>query len=162
VLEPEIGREGMMSDSCDDAIIERVVGGKAEDADGLDAHILIRGGVDDSRIGSVGDGAWQDVYRAAAGVGDANERNLDLLESAVEVEIEAGELAYTEFVVDFYARVDFFAASAVRFKTNSRFEQLNFCGKFGRGLCCGLFLEFLLDLDEAIFSAFFRRTLRQP
>src|SRR5579859_3692106 len=110
VDEPEIGRERSMGRDGGDAIFEGVVGGKAENTDGFDADVLISGGIDDGGIGLVNDGAGEDVDHAAAWVGDAHKRKLDFLKSAVEVEIEAGELAYAEFVVDFYARVNFLAA----------------------------------------------------
>ena len=110
MVEPEIGGERMMRDGRDDAIFERVAGLQAEDACGFDTDVLIRGGVRDGGIGIVGDGAGEDVYEPAAWVRNAHERNLNLLEGAVKVEIEAGELAGAQFVVDFDAGVDFFAA----------------------------------------------------
>ena len=60
VIEPEIGREGMMGDGCDDAIFESVAGCEPKNADGFDAHILMGRGVGDGGIGSVGDGAGEE------------------------------------------------------------------------------------------------------
>ena len=75
VVEPEVGGERVMRDSGDDAVFEIVAGREAEDADGFDADVLVGRGVDDGGIGLVGDGAGKDVGGAAAGVGDADERN---------------------------------------------------------------------------------------
>ena len=60
-----------------DAVFEVVTGSEAEDADGLDADIPVGGGVDDSGVGIVGDSAGEDVGRAAAGVRDADEGDID-------------------------------------------------------------------------------------
>ena len=142
----------------DDAVLESVAGFEAEDADGFDADVLIGGSVADSEIGSVGDGAGEDVDRAAAGVRDADEWDLDLLEGAVKVEIEMGELAHAKFVVDFDEGVDFLAAVAVGFKAIWSFEEFDFGRKFGRRFNCGLFLGFLAP---GVFSAgFWRCVLR--
>src|SRR5215475_15678381 len=99
----------MVSSSGDDAVFEEVSGREAEDADGFDADVMVGGIVDDSGVRIIGHGAGENVSGAAAGVGDANERNFDGLEAAVEIEIEASELAGAEFVIDADARVDFFA-----------------------------------------------------
>ena len=56
----------MVRGGGDDAIFEEVAGFEAEDADGFDADVLISGGIDDGRIGIVGDGAGEDVDRASA------------------------------------------------------------------------------------------------
>ena len=93
----------------DDAIFEEVAGLEAEDADGFYADVLIGGCVDHGGIGIVGDGAGKDVCDAAAWVGDAHHWNFYCLEAAIEIEIQAGELADAEFVVDSDAGVDFFA-----------------------------------------------------
>ena len=52
----------------------------------------------------------KDVGDATAWMRNAHERNFYVLEGAIEVETEAGELAYAEFVVDLDARVNFLAA----------------------------------------------------
>jgi hypothetical protein len=111
-----------MGNSCDDAVFESVAGREAEDADGFDAHILIGGSVDDGGIGCVGDSAGEDVGRAAAGMRNSDEWDFDLFERAIEIEIQAGELARAEFVVDLDASVDFLAAGAVGFETYAGFE----------------------------------------
>ena len=77
----------MVSSGSNDTVFEEVVGLKAEDADGLDADIVIGGIVDYGGIKIVGDGARKNVGGAAAGVGDADEGNFDGLEAAVEIEI---------------------------------------------------------------------------
>jgi len=115
----------MMRGGGNDAVFEGVLGGEAEDADGFDADVLVGGGVDYSGIGIVGDGAGEDVGGAAAGVGDANERDVDGLEGAVVIEIEAGELADAEFAVDAHECVDFFAGVAVGFETDFGFKELD-------------------------------------
>ena len=127
-----------MSGRGDDAVFERITGLKPEDADRFDADVLVGGGVDDGGIRRVGDGTGEDVNGAAALVCDANKRDFDLLEGAVEIEIQAGELANAEFVVDFDHRVDFFAAVAVGFEADAGFEQFDLCGDFW----CRFFLRF--------------------
>ena len=77
MVEPEVGGEGVVRDDGKDAVFEVVAGGEAENTDGLDADVLIGGGVDDGGIGIVRDGAGEDVGRAAAGVRDADERDID-------------------------------------------------------------------------------------
>ncbi len=72
VVEPEVGRQGMMRDRGDDAVFEGVGGFEAEDADGFDADVLIGWGVDDGGIRVVGDGAGEDVGGAAPGVGKSS------------------------------------------------------------------------------------------
>ena len=121
----------MVGNGGDDAVFKGVARFEAEDADGFDADILVGGGVYDGGIGIVGDGAGQDVGGAAAGVGDVDERDFDGLKGAVEVEIEAGELADAEFAVDVDAGVDFLAAGAVGFETVARFEEFDLGGIFG-------------------------------
>ena len=118
----------MVGGGGDDAVFEDVTGFEAEDADGFDADVLVGGGVDDGGIGIVGDGAGKDVGGAAAGVRDVDERDLDGFEGAIVVEIEAGELADAEFVVDMHAGVNFFAAVAVGFEAVAGFEELDLSG----------------------------------
>ena len=55
----------MVSSGSDDTVFEEVVGLKAEDADGLDADIVIGGIVHHGGIGIVGDGAGENVGGAA-------------------------------------------------------------------------------------------------
>jgi hypothetical protein len=62
---------------------------------------------------------------------DPDERYFDLLERAVVIEIEPGELASAEFVVDLDAGVNFFAAVAVRFEADAGFQQFDLGGDFG-------------------------------
>ena len=125
MIEPEVGSQGMMRCCGDDAIFEEVAGLEAEDADGFDADILVGGGVDDGRVGIVGDGAGENVSSATAGMSDMDERDFDGLEGTVVVEIDAGELADAEFVVDMDASVDFFPAVAVGFEAVASFEKLD-------------------------------------
>ena len=148
VVEPKVGGQRVMRYRGDDAVFEIVPGREPQDADGLDAHVLVGGGVDDGGIGLIGDGAGQEVGGAAAGMGDANERNLDGFERAVVVEVEADELANAEFAVDVHAGVDFLTAIAVGFEAVAGFEQLD----LGRVLCflrrssfLGLFVGELFD-----------------
>ena len=101
----------------DDAIFEEIAGLEAEDADGFDADVLVGGGAEDGGVGIVGDSAWEDVGGAAAGVADVDEGDFDRLEGAVVVEIESGELADAEFVVEMDAGVDFFAGVTVGFES---------------------------------------------
>jgi hypothetical protein len=56
----------------DYAVLECVAGFEAENADGFYADVLIGGCVDDCGIGSVGDGAGENVGGAAAGVRDTD------------------------------------------------------------------------------------------
>ncbi len=135
VVEPEVGGDRVMSGGGDDAVFEVVAGLEAEDADGLDADVLIRRGVDDSGIGLIGDGPGQDVGGAAAGMRDVDERDLDGFEGAVVIEIETGKLADAEFVVDVYAGVDFLTAIAVDLEAVARFEKF-----LGQSRLFGLFV----------------------
>jgi len=112
----------MMRGRRDDAVFEEVAGLQAEDADGFDADVVVGREVDYGGVGIVGDGAGEDVGNAAAGVSDANQKDFDGLEAAVEIEIEAGELAYAQFIVDFDAGVDFFTGVAVGFEAVFGFE----------------------------------------
>ncbi len=137
VVEPEVGGEGVMGDGGDNAVFEEVAGGQAEDADGFDADVVIGGSVYDGGIGIVGDGAGKNIDGAAAGVGDADEREIDGFEGAVVVEIEAGELADAELTVDFDAGVDFLAGVAICFKADFGFEEFDLSGVLRRGLLVG-------------------------
>ena len=143
MVEPEVGGEGVVRDDGKDAVFEVVAGGEAEDADGFDADVVVGGGVEDGGVGTVGDGAGEDVGGAAAGVRDADQRDFDIFEGAVVVEVEAGELANAEFAIDAHAGVDFFAAIAVGFEADLGFEELDLSGglRFGgsRGLRAGFF-----------------------
>ncbi len=143
-----------------DAVFEGVAGFEAEDADRFDADVLVSGGVDNGGIGRVGDGAGEDVGCAAAGVGDADQRDFDLFERAVEVEIQAGELASAEFVIDFDAGVDFLAAVAVGFEADAGFEEFDFGGQFWRGFLTGFLRGFLLCSRGSAFSGLWRRVLQ--
>jgi hypothetical protein len=58
-------------------------------------------------------------------MGDVNERDFDGLERPVVIEIDAGELADAEFVVDMHASVDFFAPVAACFEAVAGFEKLD-------------------------------------
>ena len=128
MVEPEVGGEGVVRYGGDDAVFEVVTGGEAEDADGLDAEIVVGGGVDDRGIGLVGDGAGENVGGAAAGMCNVDEGNFDGFEGAVVVEIKAGELLDAEFVVDVHASVDFLAAIAVGFEAVAGIEELDLSG----------------------------------
>ena len=92
VIEPKVGCQWRMRRGGDDAVLEDVCWLEAEYAHGFDAVILVCGKVGGG-VGLVGDGAREDVGRAAASVRDVNERYFDLLEGAVEAEIEVRELA---------------------------------------------------------------------
>ncbi len=109
----------MVRGGGDHAVFERVAGFEAQDAGGLDADVLVGGGVDDDGIGIVSDGPGENLGGPAAGVGDLDERDFDLLKRSVVVEIEAGELACAQFVVDFHAGVDFFSAGPVGLEPNA-------------------------------------------
>ena len=128
-----------MRRSSDDAIFEQVAGLQAEDADGFYADVLIGGRIDYGGIGIVGDGAGKNVCAAAARVSDVHQRNFYRLEATVEIEIQAGELPDTKFVVNSDARVDFFARVAIGFEAIFCFEQFDLCGIFfcfgGLGVC---------------------------
>jgi hypothetical protein len=134
VVEPEVGGEGVVRGGGDDAVFEVVAGGEAKDADGFDADVLVGGGVEDGGIGIVGDGAGKDVGGAAGGMSDVDEGDIYGLERAVVVEIEAGELADAEFVVDMYAGVEFFAAVAVGLEADLGFEELDLSGVLRLGV----------------------------
>ena len=128
VVEPEVGGERVMGDGRNDAVFEEVTGSESEDADGFDADVLIGGSVYDGGIGIVGDGAGKNIDCAAAGMSDADEREVDGFEGAVVVEIEAGELADAQLGVDFHASVDFLTAVAVSFAAVAGLEKLDLSG----------------------------------
>jgi len=122
VIEPEVRSQRMVCRGCNDAIFKNVAGLEAENADGLDAGIMIGGSVDDGGIGIIGDGAGKNVGDATTCVSDANHGDFDCLEAAVEIEIQAAELADAELVVDPDAGVDFFSRVSVSFETVFGFE----------------------------------------
>src|SRR5580692_2370133 len=159
MVEPNVGGERVMRCRGDNAVFQGVAGFEAEDAYGFDADVLVGGGASDGWVGRVGDRAGENVYRAAARVGDADERNFDLFEGAVEVEIEACELADTEFVVDFDQGVYFFAAVAAGFEADAGFEEFDFGGEFGWGIGHRLFPWFLLQFLGGFFGRLLRRSL---
>ena len=86
VVDPEIRGEWVVGRGGDDAIFQNVGGFQAKNSNRLDADVLVGGGAGDASVGSIGDGAGEDVGGAAAFVGDVDERDFDLLEGAVEVE----------------------------------------------------------------------------
>ena|ERR1700733_5196426 len=92
VIEPKVGCQRRMRRDRDDAVLEDVCWFEAEYPDGFDADVLVCGKVSGG-VGLVGDGAGEDVGRAPAGVSDVNQWNFNLLERAVEGEIEVRELA---------------------------------------------------------------------
>ena len=59
---------------------------------------------------------------------DADEGDFDGFEGAVEIKIEAGELADDKLVVDAHASVNYIAAVAIGFEADARFELLDLCG----------------------------------
>ena len=59
---------------------------------------------------------------------DVDERDFDGLEGTVVVEIEAGELADSEFGVDMNESVDFFAGVAVGLEAVLGFEEVELSG----------------------------------
>src|SRR5882724_8214411 len=136
----------MFGYGSDYAVFEGVGGGEAEDADGLDAEVLVGGGVDYRGRGIVGDGVREDVGNAAVGVSDADEWDFDFFERAVVIEIEAGKLADAEFGIDFDDAMNFFAGVAVGLEADFGFEEIDLGGSlrfeggggsfwcFGRGL----------------------------
>ena len=130
MVEPKIGGQGVVRRGGDDAIFEEIGGLEAEDADGFYANLLVGGSADDCGIGIVGNGTGENVCDAAACVRDANQEDFDGLEAAVEIEIQAAELADAEFVVDPDASVDFFSAVAAGFEAVFGFEQLDLRGVF--------------------------------
>lgn len=135
VIEPEIRRQRGMRCCGDDAIFEDVGRFEAEDADGFDANVLVRGCVGDDGVGLVGDAAGEDIGGAAAFVADVDEGDFDFFVGAIEIEIEMGKLANAEFAVDADAGVDFFAGVAVGFEADFGFEELDLGGGFGYGGC---------------------------
>jgi len=59
-----------------------------------------------------------------------DERDFDGLEGTVVIEIDAGELADAELIVDMDASVDFLPAVAVGFEAVTSFEKLDLIGVF--------------------------------
>ena len=114
---------------------------------------MIGGIVHHGGVGIVGDSTGKNVGYAAAGVSHADQRNFDGLEAAVEIEIEAGELAGAEFIVDADAGVDFFAGVAVGFETDFGFEEFDLGGVFFCGGGTGFFGGRLGFLGECRLSA---------
>jgi len=112
----------MVCRGCNDAIFKNVAGLEAENADGFDADIMIGGSVDDGGIRIIGDGAGKNVGDATTCVSDANHGDFDCLEAAVEIEIQAAELADAELVVDPDAGVDIFSRVSVSFEAVFGFE----------------------------------------
>ncbi len=151
MVQPEVRGERVVGGGGDDAIFEEVAGFEAEDAEGFDADALIRGSVDDGGIGVVSDRAGKNVGGAAAGMGDVDEGDFDGFEGPVEVELEAGELADAEFVVDAHEGVNFLAAVAVGFEAVARFEEFDLIGVLlrlggSRSLRIGFLDRFLWNL----------------
>src|SRR5262249_52441362 len=141
MIEPEVGCERVVGGRGSDPVFEPVARSKAENADGFDAYILIRGDVENRRIRIIGNCTRQDVRRAALGMRDAGQWNLDRLEAPVEVKIQTSELAGAQLVVDLDDRVDLFAPVPVCLEAHFRFEQFNlrrvlrrFFGLWGSGL----------------------------
>ena len=133
VGEPEVGREGMVGNGGDDAVLERVAGLQTQYAHGFAAHVLIGRCIYNGGIGLIRDGAGKDVGRATARMCDAQEGNFDLLETAVVIECEAAEFAHAKLIVDVRARVNFFARIPIGFETHVRFEQLDLRGGLSGG-----------------------------
>src|SRR5215470_8483386 len=63
---------------------------------------------------------------------DADKGDLDVLESAVVIELQGGELPGTEFGVDSHDAVNFFAGITVTFKADLGREELDLRRQFGR------------------------------
>src|SRR5229473_1856450 len=131
VFEPEIGGEGMFCGGGNDAVLDGVAFFEAEDAGGFDADVVIYGKIFDGGIRRVGNGAGKEFGGTAVGMADADQRNFYLLEGAVVIEGEAGELAGAEEIVDFDDGMDFFAGVAVGFEADARFEKLDLEGESG-------------------------------
>src|SRR5262249_55548495 len=123
MVEPEVGSERMTCSGGDDAILESVGGRKAEDAHGFHADVVVGGIVDKRRIRIVRDGTGKNVGGAAAGMGDADEWDFDLLEGAVVVEVEASELADAYLRIDSDDAVNFFAGVTVTLEADFGFEE---------------------------------------
>ncbi len=156
VVEPEIRRKGIVRRGGDDPVFQKVAGLEAKDTHGLDADVLVSGSVDDGGVGVVGDGAGENVGSAAVRVRDVNMRNIDGLEGAVVLEIEAGELAHTKFAIDLHPRMDFLAAVSVPFEADLGFEQFDLRGEFGGSGGRGLFHLTLSGLLRWLLRGFLR------
>ncbi len=73
-----------------------------------------------------------------------DKRDFDGFEGPVVIEIEAGELANADFVVDVDAGVNFFARIAVGFEAVMGFEELDLIGVFcppGQSCFFGLLVD---------------------
>lgn len=144
----------IVSDRCkmiwcrggDCAIFELVAGLKSENADGFDPDVLVRRSIDNCRIRLIGDGARQNVSRAAVGVGDMHERQLDLLKRAVVIETKTRELPRAQLIVDMHDGVHFFATVPVGLEAHLGFEQLNPRWQLSLFLLI-FFLLFLVSLE---------------
>jgi len=123
VVEPKIGRERMVGGGGDDSVFESVARSEAEDAHGFDPDVVVGREVDHGRIGIVRDSAGENIRCAAARMRDPDERDFNLLEGAVVVEVEPGELADTNFGIDFDDAMNFFAGITVIFKADAGFEE---------------------------------------
>src|SRR5438132_10017404 len=142
----------MVSCRGDYAIFEEIAWLQAEDADGFDAHVLISRSIEYGGIRIVGEGAWENVRDAAACMGDANLRNVDRLEAAIEIKIQPSELAHPKLVVDADAGADFFPRVATCLEAVFGFEQFDLRGIFfsfgGPGRrCLFCFLLWFLRVD---------------
>ena len=100
VIEPEIRRKRMMRGRGDDAILEIVARSEAQDSHGFNAHVLISGSVQDRGIRLISNGAGQDVRRAAARMRDTHNRDFDLLECTIVIEVQPRKLRHAQLVVD--------------------------------------------------------------
>ena len=63
-------------------------------------------------------------------MGDANLRNVDRLEAAIEIKIQPSELAHPKLVVDADAGADFFPRVATCLEAVFGFEQFDLRGIF--------------------------------
>ena len=152
VFQPEIGCKRMMCCCRYDAIFDGVAFLQAEEAHGLDAHILVRGKFLDCGIRCIRDRAWQNFRCSAISVRDSHLRNLQLLKGAMVIESEPSNLTCAKNIVQLNHRVDFFAGISVCFEADARLQQLNLKGKRG-------FLRRLLLLLR-LFPRLSRRFLR--
>ena len=88
-----------------------------------------------------------------------DKRDFDGFEGPVVIEIEAGELANADFVVDVDAGVNFFARIAVGFEAVMGFEELDLIGVF----CLpGQSCFFGLLVDRLFRTHMISRCLAQP
>ncbi|GAC1620211.1 MAG: hypothetical protein NVS9B13_10290 [Candidatus Acidiferrum sp.] len=87
--------------------------------------------MDDSGIWRIGDGAGENLRRAAEGVSHANHGNFNGFESPIVIKIEARELLDAQFIIDFHRRMNFLAAGAVGFEADARFQKFDARGHLG-------------------------------